>query len=116
VTPAKKADVLRHARRLIADSSAWTKGAAARNADGATCQPRDITATCFCSIGAVVRVVGDDYAAFAPLLRCLMPSEVQPFAAVQLFNDSHDTRHADVLRMFDEAIYRAEREMEAAPC
>ena len=96
---------LRRARALIADPQTWTKGTAARAADGSKCNARDDTAVMFCMVGAVARSTfkpGHFTAAYHHL-RDSTPGATA-YGALEAWNDAKHRTHADVLHALDEAI------------
>lgn len=123
MTTATPSQILRKARKLIADPEHWTQGSYAREAqNGASTTIASDRARCFCSIGALERAafdtsgyrllwnprqVGSYRAARACLFDAL--ADIAPsFPVVVSFNDDLDTTHADVLALFDRAIALAE--------
>lgn len=98
--------VLKEVRALLTDPTHWSKGAMAKDPWGGHLKnPKDPTASCWCLYGAllaqsteqrtVLQAVGDLSAAYG-----------SPDTHMNLirFNDSHRTRHADVLALLDKAI------------
>lgn len=99
------AEQLRAAKALIDTPEKWTKGCNARAFDGASLDPRDVLASCFCSFGAMVHVEDNsdnrreaDHALFMAV------GEIAPFPGYISFNDADTTTHADVMALFDRAI------------
>lgn len=45
-------------RELLSDKSRWTKGYYARDKEGAPVEALDETAVCWCTAGAIIKVVG----------------------------------------------------------
>ncbi|MCC6224705.1 MAG: hypothetical protein IT201_14575 [Thermoleophilia bacterium] len=95
-------DVLRRARRRIADPERWTAHAHARDALGNVVMPNSPEATCWCAVGAVKaecqddnRLLSDTYEALAAVASPRTPIDV---------NDQ--LGYAAVLDMFDAAIAR----------
>ncbi|QWK78628.1 DUF6197 family protein [Ochrobactrum sp. BTU1] len=102
--------ILRAARDLISVPDRWTKWGygfevkpLTEEQAGETPWVTEPEATCFCALGAVRKVTGraDDY---QPAVRLL---EAGAFDVAE-YNDHPSTTHADVLRMFNRAIRRAE--------
>lgn len=114
MTTANPSQILRKARELISDPERWTKGAFARNAQGASVSYRHDAATCFCSVGAVERAAFkdgvDDNQPISVALRALYRGKLYAIPSIAAFNDRDDTTHGDVLAMFDRAIALAEDE------
>jgi hypothetical protein len=99
--------LLEEARLLIAEPSQWTTGTSARDAKGYSTLYSNPDATCFCSVGAILRAnsisnyhrhTTDD--AIQVLRSCLTAS-----GSVATFNDTHT--HEEVLQFFDDTINRA---------
>lgn len=100
---ARTVEVLREARRLIAERG-WTQGEYARDAAGRACEPVGATPRCYCSIGALIAASQNDggYAqAFGALLSAIGNGVVA-------WNDEPRRSVEDVLRAFDRAIAAAE--------
>lgn len=95
------------ARDLIADPAHWTKGAFARNANGARTSASDPAACRFCSAGALLRAnlkTSESTAdTFNQAVRLL--TRETGGLCISAFND-HRT-HPKVLAMFDRAISAA---------
>ncbi len=95
--------ILTAARNKIAKPEHWTQGESCRNSSGQPCAAQ--VATCFCSIGAIGTVAGEDWeaeqAAMDMLRRAIDPS--RPLLGLATFNDTHT--HAEVLAAFDKAIH-----------
>jgi hypothetical protein len=90
------------AQELIRDPQNWTKNAYARFANGRETSNLD-DACKWCSIGAVLKVMGQTVAAeelveFDYLGRAINDTK---FGGVPDFNDSHS--HSEVMWMFDKA-------------
>lgn len=102
--------ILRDARALIADEKNWTQGTYSLDQFGGSVEPVDEKAVCFCSLGALAKVVGardpDDTLQGEAVIVSLVRE--QGYTNVAEFNDSHT--HSDVLDLFDRAIARAESE------
>ena len=58
--PQTVADVLETAACILSDPKAWTRGALALDADGDEVGPISPEATCFCTVGAIARAIGDN--------------------------------------------------------
>lgn len=123
----KVLQVLREARAALASSpSSWCQGSYARDYYGSACGSFDVQALSWCAVGAV-HVVADRLTGGAGqewgevsdgAVRCLadaavpgwrLPSE-EAETVVTTENDHAATTHADVLRWFELAIARAERD------
>lgn len=113
-------DVLRGARERISSEDHWLQGTYARvSGEGAETAARSPSATCWCSIGAIMAAAGDGFDPKAQLpdasltagdealntLRLVLADMGQPIA-VAGYNDSHS--HAEVMALFDAAIERLE--------
>lgn len=107
-------EILTAARELITDPAHWTQEVYAKNAKGRQVSPLSRSAVCFCSVGALDRIVSrrskSDWGveAFNALVNELVKKGHQGIAG---FNDTHT--HAEVLALFDAAI-AAEREKAGA--
>jgi hypothetical protein len=113
----KAAEGLRRARELISDPTRWTKHTYAKDAYGEFVDSTSGAAVCFCTIGAVHAAFGvEDYEDPVPgpcntalhFLRAAVGAD--ELSAVALYNDSLNTAHIDVLRLYDKAIALAEEE------
>jgi hypothetical protein len=104
-------DVLIAGRELLADPKNWTQRTLARNKAGdAVPDPWDPKATCFCSLGAVHKVVGKG-THLLPLkskVRELLHQAVPRHDNVVFFNDR--STHTEVLDLWDRAIELARHE------
>ncbi len=107
-------EVLKQARQLISEPGHWTKGALARDKNHKQVPPLSPDACSWCSIGAVVKVVGSEELAVGHLIplnvaiTALHPN--LPTTSVGDFNDGNFNRfrnHSEVLAVFDEAIKNA---------
>ena len=117
MNPLKK--VVQGMRALLATPEKWTQGVEARDAEGRPADPlmRTHNATCFCLVGAYVRVLNDVYNSADPVARsALWTSDglgtfkkflPDGFEALSFFNDAPTTTHADILAFLD----RVEKEL-----
>lgn len=108
--------VLRAARDLISEPERWTKWGygflvkpeTEKEATGGNRLWSDLRhASCFCALGAIRAVTGrtiDDHPAVHALER------FEGARQIHIFNDDPSTTHADVLRLFNRAIKKAEAE------
>lgn len=109
-----KLELLKAAREKIAKPEYWTKGDFARDVGGKGVAATDPAACCFCAHGAIHRVRGlhnraaieDACWATAALNSAL--TLISGHDTVPEFNDAPETRHADVMALFDVAIQCAE--------
>ena len=100
------AEVLRKARGYI--ERGWTRGIFARGPDGAGVSPVDASATCWCSIGAIVAASNYDMtvcASASDVLRGVIQG-----GNIARWNDDPERTQADVIAVFDKGIAAAERE------
>lgn len=114
-------ECLAYGRAVISNESHWTKGVAARRADGTPCNiagGTDVDAVCWCSVGAVQLVVfGRNGLSSVPRLKdekCVLEAmlwEVLGFIVNEMtysmygivhYNDHHT--NAEVLAVWDLAI------------
>lgn len=97
-------EALKAARELISVPERWTQGVYARGPDGRPVHPDDPEATCFCALGAVLRVGG----------KCRWDKFVNPLYietectqhTVAGVND--DLGHPAVMALFDRVIAKLE--------
>lgn len=114
----KASELLADAKTLL-EEKGWTTGYLARNKDGVCVAPFDVTATCFCAVGAIHRANQDGgiveevvWERVVEALRETIPGNRYAEAfGISLYNDSPNTSKADVLAWFDRAIEKA-KEME----
>lgn len=92
-------------RVLLAPEKVWTKGALARDTNGTPVAFADPTATCFCTIGGLLKVTGGGagYGASMGLIMRQLDHEGR-FTTVPEFNDALRTDHADVLAFLDRVL------------
>lgn len=100
------AETLAAAKALVDTPTKWTQGAYARRSDRQPWSSGHSDATCFCVLGAVSRVRPVE-PQICRLLRAALPSH---FTIISNFNDHPETRHTDVMALFDRAIALAEAE------
>jgi len=91
-------EVLTSARALISDPARWTQGHAARDTSGSFTGATRDDATCWCTIGACVRVADGGFSEHV----CELLTRAAGTSQIGSFNDTHT--HAEVLAMFDQAI------------
>jgi hypothetical protein len=96
---------LKAARELISDPSRWTQGAAARNDAGNETNSTSPDATCFCSLGAITKVVGAPGERRRVVKNLLREGLPEGHSYIAVFNDTHT--HEEVLAVFDRAIAHA---------
>jgi hypothetical protein len=98
-------EVLVAGRDLLSDPDRWTQRALARDKKGeATDNPWDAKATCFCSLGAVHKVLGSGELELKFEVKQYL-SQAAPTHSIVPYNDNHT--HAEVLAVWDEAIKAA---------
>ena len=106
--------ILQSAREIIADPARWTKNAVARNAAGKEVPASHPEAVCWCVTGAIGRVTGYPDIERYRALKVLQNAQIYDIGAqpqwTTIYNDFFLTTHADILRLFDAAIVRAEKE------
>jgi hypothetical protein len=97
-------EILREARQLIESPERWTQGALARRSDGVDCSPFVVSATCWCSIGAIEHVGAYMSKAKLDAFQALSAAVYDPDCDgdVGFWNDAHT--HPEVLAAFDRAI------------
>lgn len=97
--------ILIAARELISEEEHWTQGVFARSDAGAATPVHNDNAVCFCAVGALDRVSGDDFQdEFSSAIRILM--DVLGSPNILIFNDTHT--HPEVLALFSKAISSTE--------
>ncbi|UWF59825.1 DUF6197 family protein [Brucella sp. 2716] len=118
--------VLRAARDLISVPGRWTKWGYGfkekpETLDDAFASRRlfcDLSeATCFCSWGALLAVMGVSNRVYFGEAFSVLKDTIRAttdFRGIPAFNDAPSTTHADVLRMFNRAIKKAEEEEKLA--
>lgn len=102
-------EVLRRARKLLTPQDNWTKFVAARDGTGMACSAHAPEARAFCALGALYSVTDapTDKArdALAWEAREVLAKHLPTgYRQVRDFNDASNTRHKDVLGLFDRAI------------
>jgi hypothetical protein len=108
-------DVLRSARNLITEPSKWTQNHFAKDENGnALLDGYAQQAVCWCSIGALEKVVGGCVPSYDKPSQLLMKAGAiltgcQKYNfSISAYNDSHT--HQEVLNLFDTAIAIASTE------
>lgn len=103
----KTSTVLKRAKRLL-ETKGWTQGWYARDKGGNETSPLSDEAVCFCSVGAVERAAGADYAyAYAFAIDKLVASLPRGWTRVPEYSDAPRRTKAQVLALFDRAIASA---------
>ncbi len=97
--------ILRRARKLLSKPERWGKGQFAVTADGLVCDALGRNATKFCMIGAIVRANKRDDKNSDDAIDLLEFLRQQKLSA---WNDAPRRTHAQVLRLLDRGIARAE--------
>lgn len=109
-------EILTKARELISDESRWTKYAYTRKADGEKADDQMDVAVCFCGVGAIAKVKGqnpmDATESFEAYLLA-QAAGVRDVVDFFTFNDTHT--HAEVLAAFDRAIAAAREAWHGTP-
>jgi len=113
------AEVLQTARNIISDEKNWTQGAYARDSEYNPINEAHDSAVCFCSLGAIFKAAGSHldprYDAGVSELtntlgerraKAMQEGKPKPTRNVPSYNDHPDTKHADVLSLFDDTIKR----------
>ena len=95
-------EILKQARELISVPERWTQRASARSKNGDIVESNDVSAICWCSFGAIMRVCSYNHPE-----RWIAEEHLDDVAPNYIkFNDTHT--HAEVLAAFDRAIAAAE--------
>ena len=107
--------VLLDARELISSPDRWCQGANAIDGAGISASPYSKRAAAWCSFGAIRKVteVGDKetWAALLDYLNEIVERNSDnplyaddDYQSLIVFNDNAETKHGDVIKIFDEAI------------
>lgn len=105
--------VLKEAKKKIEKEAHWTQGTAARDRAGKPTDPKSSLACRWCAIGAILSVsTGGSDERFAKeaaesLLQMGMHRLFPTSHGVPWWNDEYTRTHADVLRVYAEAIEEA---------
>ena len=109
-------EILIKAKGLIDTPDKWVRGTYAEDKSGNACIPNGLASVTFSATGALFHAgsdarsgPGEPYFQARKLLGEVLPfdhNQPYPGANIKLFNDHHDTTHADVMGAFDEAIRR----------
>lgn len=97
-------EILRKARELISDPTHWTQKAFARGPDGRSVDDSDPRACSWCSLGALIKVTGENFPRGELVLERAV-RELHPgidTASIVRFNDTRS--HSEVLAVWDRAI------------
>jgi hypothetical protein len=103
-------EILKQARELLAQPGAWIRCTYARDDLGVAVRGTDSDAVCWCTLGALHRVIGSDdiqfdrYVGIKDVLRREIPED---YESIGDFNDDQDNV-GPVLAVFDRAIARLE--------
>lgn len=104
-------DILIAARAIIADRRNWTQGVNARDKCGVEVAASSPTACYFCAQGAIIRASGHNHRAKNEAAEAL--DEAAQFLFHDLAHIVNDRRtHADVLRIYDNAIMHVQHDLE----
>ena len=105
-------EVLEKARELIATPERWTQRVVAARTPCSIfeIQPSDPTATCWCSIGAILAVQGINRYDQDRSGACEAMRRECNWEYLADWNDAEDRTHAEVLEAFDRAIALASTE------
>jgi hypothetical protein len=106
---ARTADILDLAADLIEPPGAWTQGAFARAADGASVVSTDPLAVCWCASGAISKVTGSISSEAVFVVREALRKHLPDFIA--RWNDDPARTQPEVVAMLREAA-KAERAAE----
>ena len=108
----KASEVLKAARALIDTPEKWTKGNYARDESGRPTPYESDGACQFCAVGAVKRAAMPADLSAAWRAEDLLSDTAWGMYNMTIvsFNDRADTKHAQVLKVYDKAIKVAEWE------
>jgi len=110
MTPEEKEQIIntfKEARNFISDPERWTKGTSARSINGVPIHPLNHNATCWCSFGAIEKVVSDSNRRLVHDICWL--TKYTGVSYIE-YNDLPETTHEDIMKMFDGAIALVEKE------
>ena len=95
---------LKAVRALLAEPTAWTKGAMSRDKQGSPEYPRASPTVCWCALGAITTR--------SPLAREQLRQELGFDTDWQIteWNDAPERTHSDVITLLDTTIARLEKE------
>ncbi len=100
-------EVLCKLRELLSDESRWTRGTLARSEDGLPVGPCHDAAQCWCLLGGIDHVTGDDFDSSMECRSILrMDARIQE-KGIAGFND--ESCHCEVMDVLSDAIARAPR-------
>jgi len=105
--------VLREARELISDPKRWTRAELARDATQHGVRANSVGATCWCALGAVLKVTDTKLAYQVwdfPATKVLMRAAKSEFGPYDIPAVNDLLGHEATIRMFDAAIASAEKE------
>ncbi len=95
--------ILTEGFELIRNPNHWTQGILAMGIEGEVySDPTDPACTCWCSVGALMKVINDSD---SPPIHAYKALENAAGAPLARFNDSHT--HAEVLQLWEKAIEHA---------
>lgn len=98
--------VLKRARKLIADETRWTKDEQARNLDGEAVEYDSLEAVQWCAVAAIAKTAPTFQ---ARIKACDALAETLGFKAstrIIAWNNAKRRKHTDVLAAFDDTIAR----------
>ena len=104
--PRDDAALLKAVRERLADEARWTKGKAARDANGIGTQFESAAAACFCLVGAIWCEFPNSYLSQKETNRIAAMLEFQNWEAASFWNDAPERTHADVIARLDTALAR----------
>lgn len=100
--------ILKDARALIADEKNWTQNVMGRTSEGQHVDVHSPEASCFCVMGALLKVTGGRSEDEFWLARREFYRGELKVESIAHFNDTHS--HGEVIDLFDRVIARAESE------
>ena len=103
------ANVLKAARAKIASEELWTKDTYARNRSGYPCVPTSPDAVVWCALGALYFISDSRWTMDKEAVRLLEEQLPREFKNIVRYNDYPDTKHEDVLDLYDRAIHTAKK-------
>lgn len=107
VMPNVIVEKLQQVREIIFNEQQWTQHSLARNAERKKTLPTDPEATCYCLIGAIVKVSHPDVDLERRLIECIHINSDFKVGNLSLYNDSHT--HSEIISLLDITIRNEQR-------
>ena len=92
-------------RELLSSPDKWTQGAPARTSDGGIISSCDKKAYCWCLYGAILKVSYETTKVNKKLIRNQLVTMIyRKIGNIGEWNDSHERKHSDVIKLLDSFI------------